>query len=191
MRANVELSQSFSPLRSFLTTSPKVSTLCKTLRSPPHNRPTAVLSIDDLYLPHHLQQQLASSHPSNPLIQHRGQPSTHDIALGRSLFSSLRHGQLTKIPSYDKSAFTGQGDRVPEEKWDCVNQKGQERVSVVIFEGWCVGFRPLAREEVKSIWKEAVRAKEQGGYKGRLGCNRLEDVEFINNALKEYDELTK
>ncbi|SLM40821.1 uridine cytidine kinase [Lasallia pustulata] len=170
-----------------------VSTLSHTLRSPPRSLPTTVLSIDDLYLPYLLQQHLATSHPTNPLVQHRGQPSTHDIALGRSVFSSLRNGQPTKIPSYDKSAFTGQGDRVPEEKWECVNQEnqeGQERVRVVIFEGWCVGFRPLSREEVKSKWEDAVRAKEQGGYRGRLGCNRLEDVEFINAALREYDELT-
>lgn len=83
---------------------------------------------------------------------------------------------------------------MPEEKWECVNQEnqeGQERVRVVIFEGWCVGFRPLSREEVKSKWEDAVRAKEQGGYRGRLGCNRLEDVEFINAALREYDELTE
>ncbi|KAA6415143.1 MAG: hypothetical protein FRX48_01895 [Lasallia pustulata] len=170
-----------------------VSTLSHTLRSPPHSLPTTVLSIDDLYLPYLLQQHLATSHPTNPLVQHRGQPSTHDIALGRSVFSSLRNGQPTKIPSYDKSTFTGQGDRVPEEKWEWVNQEnqeGQERVRFVIFEGWCVGFRPLSREEVKSKWADAVRAKEQGGYRGRLGCNRLEDVEFINAALREYDELT-
>lgn len=179
------------PQGSVLTTSIKVSTLSQALRSPPHSLPTAVLSIDDLYLPHHLQQQLAATHPSNPLIQHRGQPSTHDIALGRSVLASLRTGQRTKIPSYDKSAFRGQGDRAPEEKWECVNLEGEERVRVVVFEGWCVGFRPLLKEELKSKWEDAVRAREQGGYKGRLGHNRMEDVEFINNALREYDELTE
>ncbi|KAI4135552.1 MAG: hypothetical protein LQ347_000586 [Umbilicaria vellea] len=167
-----------------------VSTISQTLRSPPHSLPTAVLSIDDLYLPHNLQQRLAATHPSNPLIQHRGPPSTHDIALARSVFSKLRSGQLTKIPSYDKSAFQGQGDRVPEQDWECVNLQGKERVRVVILEGWCVGFRPLSSEQVKRKWEDAVRAMEQGGYKGRLGSNRLEDVEFINSALKEYDELT-
>ena len=80
---------------------------------------------------------------------------------------------------------------MPEENWECENQEGQERVQVVIFEGWCVGFRPLPREEVKSKWEDAVRAKEQGAYRGRLGCNRLEDVEFINAALRECDELTE
>lgn len=179
------------PPYSVLTISIKVSTLSQILRSPPHSLPTAVFSIDDLYLPHNLQQKLAATHPSNPLIQHRGQPSTHDVALGRSVFSTLRNGQPTKIPSYDKSAFKGQGDRVSEKEWEYLNLQGEERVRVVILEGWCVGFRPLSREEIKSKWEDAVRAKEQGDYKGRLGYNRLEDVEFINKALKEYDELTE
>lgn len=78
-----------------------------------------------------------------------------------------------------------------EKEWECLNLQGEERVGVVILEGWCVGFRPLSREEIKSKWEDAVRAKEQGDYKGRLGYNRLEDVEFINDALKEYDELTE
>jgi pantothenate kinase-related protein Tda10 len=46
-----------------------------------------VLSIDDLYLPHSAQKKLAESQPDNPLIQHRGQPSTHDISLGKQIFS--------------------------------------------------------------------------------------------------------
>lgn len=192
MRAlEIYLIESYNLPYSVLTTCIKVSTISQTLRSPPHSLPTAVLSIDDLYLPHNLQQRLAATHPSNPLIQHRGPPSTHDIALARSVFSKLRSGQLTKIPSYDKSAFQGQGDRVPEQDWECVNLQGKERVRVVILEGWCVGFRPLSSEQVKRKWEDAVRAMEQGGYKGRLGSNRLEDVEFINSALKEYDELTE
>lgn len=80
---------------------------------------------------------------------------------------------------------------MPEQDWGCVNLQGKEKDRVVILEGWCVGFRPLSKEQVKNKWEDAVRAKEQGGYKGRLGCNRLEDVEFINSALKEYDELTE
>src|ERR1700761_9649954 len=56
-----------------------VDILQKTLTSPPHSLPTVVFSLDDLYLTHEDQVALAQAHPDNPLLQHRGQPSTHDI----------------------------------------------------------------------------------------------------------------
>ena len=149
-----------------------------------------MLSIDDLYLTHNLQSKLASSHPSNPLIQHRGQPSTHDLPLARSLFSDLQHGKVTRIPSYDKSAYGGQGDRVPKEHWAEVNRDNRNKTEVVIFEGWCVGFRALPRETLVREWEAAVREREKGDYVGRLGWNRLEDIDFVNEALRRYDQLT-
>ena len=149
-----------------------------------------MLSIDDLYLTHKLQSELAVSHPSNPLIQHRGQPSTHDLPLALSLFSDLRQGKVTRIPSYDKSAYGGQGDRVPEEEWVEVNRDRRHESQVVIFEGWCVGFRALPREKLVRDWESAVREREKGNYMGRLGWNRIEDIEFVNEALRKYDQLT-
>lgn len=32
--------------------------------------------------------------------------------------------------------------------------------------------------------------KDHEGYRGRLGYTKLEDIEFINDALKSYDRLT-
>ncbi|KAK8210192.1 hypothetical protein M8818_003680 [Zalaria obscura] len=169
-----------------------VSTLCKTLTSAPHKLPTVVLSIDDLYLPHADQLALARSHPSNPLVQHRGQPSTHDIALGASLFAALRDRKPNiKVPSYDKSAFSGQGDRLPESEWHVVNADGQGRkVEVVVFEGWCVGFRALSEEALERKWRKAREAAESPGYDGQLGKLEFESVSFVNVALREYDALT-
>ena len=103
-----------------------------------------MLSIDDFYLPRDHQARLAFSHPSNPLIQHRGQPSTHDLPLALSVLSNLLQGMETKIPSYDKSAFSGRGDRAPLERWDTVNGVGEEKKKVVILEGWCIGFRAVS-----------------------------------------------
>lgn len=39
-----------------------------------HNLNTLVLSLDDLYLTHEKQVELAKANPENPLVQHRGEP---------------------------------------------------------------------------------------------------------------------
>ncbi|KAL1999853.1 hypothetical protein VTN02DRAFT_3883 [Thermoascus thermophilus] len=168
-----------------------VSTLQQTLRSPPYSLPTVTFSLDDIYLTHADQVALAQSHRDNPLLQHRGQPSTHDLALGARVFASLRDNRPTRIPRYDKSAFGGQGDRVPEAEWETVNAEGEEPVRVVIFEGWCVGFRARDETTLRARWEEAVRARESGAYDGRLGYVRYEDVWVVNEALKQYDVLTE
>lgn len=165
--------------------------MAQVLMQPPYHLPTAVLSIDDFYLPHEQQKQLAASHPSNPLIQHRGQPSTHDLPLALSVFSALHDKKECQIPSYEKSAYNGQGDRIPQNQWKSVNKEGEEAIEVVIFEGWCVGFRPLEMTELRRKWEAAVERKEQGEYLGRLGWNRFEDVEYVNEALRGYEPLTE
>ncbi len=168
-----------------------MSIIQQTLESPPHDLPTVVFSLDDLYLTHADQIDLAKKHSDNPLLQHRGQPSTHDIPLARSVFSSLRQNAPTRIPQYNKAAFSGQGDRQPQDQWLKVNFKGQKTVKVVIFEGWCVGFRSLSEHDLKQKWEHAVMAREAGGCIGRLGFNTLESVATINAALREYDQITE
>lgn len=79
---------------------------------------------------------------------------------------------------------------MPRDTWQVVNQAGQAATEVVIFEGWCVGFRALSEQELKTKWERAVRQRETGNYHGRLGLHRFEDVMFINEALKRYDQLT-
>ena len=155
-----------------------------------HGFPTAVLSIDDLYLPHAQQQALARQNVQNPLIQHRGQPGTHDVQLGLKILASLRDGKKTKVPAYDKSAFNGEGDRVDEKEWEVVNESDSE-VKVVVLEGWCVGFRSLEKGYVRVKWEEATMQRKEGKYDGRLGWNTLESVEFVNECLQEYDQLTE
>lgn len=151
-----------------------------------------MLSIDDLYLTNAAQRQLASVNKNNPLLQHRGQPGTHELKLGNAIFEALENGERDiAIPSYDKSAFSGQGDRADTGTWRVVNKKGEETVQVVIFEGWCVGFRPLSDQELEMKWM-AVKEETAPGYDvGRLRLHPLEDVKAINNALRLYDEWTK
>jgi len=164
------------------------------LRSPPYNLPTLTLSIDDLYLSRSAQVQLAESHPHNPLIQHRGEPSTHDMTLGLELFRALKHrASDIPIPSYDKSLHNGKGDRLPETAWRVINRTGERPVEVVIFEGWCVGFRSLSRQIVEEKWNHSRGgiSKAAAQVESRLARQTLENVLFINDALRRYDELTE
>jgi D-glycerate 3-kinase len=147
-----------------------------------------------LYLPHSEQEALAKSQPNNPLVQHRGQPSTHDVKLGTDVFAAISSRQSNiRVPSYDKSAFNGAGDRLTESDWETCNRQGEPPVEVVIFEGWCVGFRALSDDELEHKWKAAVEEYESNGseYSGRLGKLQLDSVKFVNNALREYDEMTR
>lgn len=153
--------------------------LAKTLRGTPHNLNVAVLSIDDLYLTYACQSKLRELYPENRLVSCRGEPGTHDIGLGRKVFASLAQQRETKVPAYDKSAHQGKGDRVDEAYWETV--KGP--VDIIIFEGWCVGFRALPEDIVEQRWRES-----RGKY---LQRHKLEDVLFVNAKLREYDELTK
>jgi D-glycerate 3-kinase len=127
-------------------------------------------------------------------VQHRGQPSTHDVKLGIETFASISNRkQNIKVPSYDKSAFNGAGDRLSVSEWETCNHDGKPPVEVVIFEGWCVGFRALSDDEVERKWKAAVQEFETKGdaYEGRLGRLQLDSVLFINKKLREYDEMTR
>jgi D-glycerate 3-kinase len=162
---------------------------------------TLVCSIDDLYLTHEDQLALAREHASNPLVQHRGEPGmclfslvdrdmtrlilavlgTHDMHLARDLFSALEQGRETKVPMYDKSAYNGQGDRVPSSLWKSVNAPGQPRIQVVIFEGWCVGFRAIGCKEIEA---------KQAAPSTTLHKHRFEDLVFVNEKLKDYDVMT-
>lgn len=143
---------------------------------------TLVVSIDDFYLRHVDQLDLAAAHPDNQLLQVRGEPATHDLALLRSVFESLCAGQPTAIPQYDKSAHDGLGDRLPESQWLRVNQAGAPPVRVVIFEGWCVGFRAISAAEVEAKWRAPGTRT--------LGLHKLEDLLFVNEALRGYDAVT-
>ena len=81
--------------------------------------------------------------PDNGLFQVRGNAGTHDLALGKKTLQELQDagtsGTEVRIPSYDKAAHNGKGDRKDPADWDVV--KGP--VDVVLFEGWMFGFREL------------------------------------------------
>lgn len=104
------------------------------------------------------------------------------MVLASQFFSAIVDGRPAKIPQYDKSAFSGQGDRGPESTWELVNQPGQPKVQVVIFEGWCVGFRSISDEEVKAKSEAPSRT---------LRLHELQHLLFVNERLRGYDTITQ
>lgn len=104
------------------------------------------ISIDDFYLTRTEHVGLAEQSPNNPYLQARGYPGTHDIELGeRTLDRLARLGRRESlaIPSYDKSANQGHGDRKREAEWPSVSGP----LDIVLLEGWMLGFPPRANDE--------------------------------------------
>jgi D-glycerate 3-kinase len=103
--------------------------------------PWVALSVDDVYVPREQQAALAARFPGDPLMAVRGAPGTHDVALGVAAFDALSGTSgVVRLPSYDKSAVGGLGDRRPEGEW----AEQALPVAVVLFEGWMLGFPQVA-----------------------------------------------
>lgn len=97
---------------------------------------TLSLSLDDLYKTYSDRLALMQQ---DPRLIWRGPPGTHDIDLGLSLLDQLRQGKSpVSVPRFDKSAYSGAGDRTTPEI--------VENVDIVLFEGWFVGVQPIDPE---------------------------------------------
>jgi D-glycerate 3-kinase len=159
------------------------STLARVLRAvlqDSRSLSVAVLSIDDLYLSRAERGRLARE--VHPLLQTRGVPGTHDIALGidviRRLLSAAP-GDITRLPRFDKAV----DEPVASEHWEVF----RGRADLVIFEGWCVGSVPEAQaalaqpinalerdEDPGGHWRRYVNEQLAGPYQGLFGLlNRL------------------
>jgi len=166
--------------KTFLT-----SRLREQLGTSPHSLTVAVLSIDDIYLPHAGLTALARAHPLNRLLQGRGQPGTHDLALGNELLQKIRKinesvdgTTRVELPVFDKSLFDGEGDRLPHGKIL------RPPVDIFILEGWCVGFYPTSTSVIEERWNADVSGLEDCF--DMKSFVRMEDVLAINEQLKAY-----
>ncbi|KAG6813517.1 hypothetical protein H0H92_010222 [Tricholoma furcatifolium] len=152
------------------------------LSQPPHSLNVALLSIDDLYLPHDGLVRLASLNPPNPLWAGRGQPGTHDVKLGIEIMQRLRSkSESVELPCFDKSLFNGEGDRLPS------GILVDPPVDVVILEGWCVGFFPISLKELSMRWDGIWR--EESARLALPDFATKHDIERVNETLKDYVEL--
>lgn len=124
-----------------------------------------VISIDDLYLTREQRRQLAID--VHPLLQTRGVPGTHDLALGLTLIAELRrattHSRVL-IPRFDKA----RDDRCPRQDW----QVHEGPVHVIVLEGWCVGAQPVSlsgepinqleqEHDANGVWRAFIAARLQ------------------------------
>ena len=120
------------------------STICELLKlllNKNSNLNVVIISIDDLYKTH--AERLKMAMDIHPLFATRGVPGTHDIKLGMNLFESLfnnKENDVIKIPRFDKA----NDDRESSEDWYEV----KEQVDIILFEGWCVGSKPQAEDDL-------------------------------------------
>ncbi|BAZ82630.1 glycerate kinase [Sphaerospermopsis kisseleviana CS-549] len=94
---------------------------------------TLSLSLDDLYKTYSDRLTLTQQ---DPRLIWRGPPGTHDIDLGLSVLDQIRQGNSpVTVPRFDKSAYSGAGDRSTPEI--------VTNIDIVLFEGWFVGVLPI------------------------------------------------
>lgn len=140
--------------------------------------------MDDLYLTHSEQSALSEKarEDNNLLLQGRGLPGTHDVALGLDIFQRLVYSSSDSniiIPTYDKGAFNGEGDRLDSSSWIYL----KERPSVIIFEGWFNGFLPLDDDQIRLSY---LSADDQ---ESSIKKHAMFQIEDINERLKAYSKI--
>lgn len=94
------------------------------------------LSIDDLYLGKAERQRLAEE--IHPLFATRGVPGTHAPGLSLAVIEAILAGRDFDMPRFDKAR---------DERHD-QPERISGPVDVLLFEGWCLGCRPEADEEL-------------------------------------------
>ncbi len=140
---------------------------------------TAIISLDDLYLPRADRQILAQS--VHPLLQTRGVPGTHDTQLGMKILHQLNHlktGQTLPLPRFDKA----RDEPLPKSQWETFTGPAD----IVIFEGWCMGSTAQSedalaqainelesQEDKRGLWRHYVNDKLQTSYRELFACNDL------------------
>ncbi|KAJ3055486.1 hypothetical protein HK097_010345 [Rhizophlyctis rosea] len=153
--------------------------LIKTLSSPPYSLKIATLSTDDLYLTHSDQLRLAAANPTNPLLEFRGNPGTHDVDLGAETLSRILTAQTEAtisqtptsipLPAYDKSLNNGRGDRLPQSFWLCAPIP----LDILLFEGCYLGFKPISSTALTTLLHSSSQQPPQTSTTVTLGPHHL------------------
>lgn len=132
------------------------------------------LLLDDFYWPYEQQQKVTrrARDENNLLLQGRGLPGTHDLALMEKVLAQMARGEHTSVPQYDKGAHGGVGDRAA---WIPVPP-----VDVVVVEGWFCGFRSVGQGDFEAKWARASSIVRQ---------HQRRHVEALNARLRDYERI--
>ena len=156
-----------------------------------HNLHAITVSLDDFYHTHDNLIARKSDDPENKLYRTRGQPGTHDQQLAHDTLQALRSWDDASekevlIPVFDKSKFNGEGDRAPQNDWP----RCQKKPDVVVFEGWCVGFRALPSSTLSSKHTLAKSSPPDPSLDSivTLPDHALAHLEVVNKYLAEYND---
>ncbi|CAH8356219.1 unnamed protein product [Eruca vesicaria subsp. sativa] len=100
---------------------------------------SATISIDDFYLTAEGQAKLREENPGNALLEYRGNAGSHDLPFSVETIEALtkltKEGMKMKVPRYDKSAYSGRGDRADPTTWPEV--EGPLKVYISILKCFC------------------------------------------------------
>ena len=136
------------------------------------------ISVDDFYKTRKDRSLLSKR--VHPMLLTRGVPGTHDINLMLNFFKKIKSKKFKslKVPSFNKAI----DDRSNKKNWQSI----KERPDVIIFEGWCVGAKPLSTNSLKRsinsmekvkdpklVWRKYVNQQLKSKYKNlysQLNC---------------------
>ena len=136
------------------------------------------ISVDDFYKTRKDRSLLSKK--VHPMLLTRGVPGTHDINLILNFFKKTKSKKFKslKVPSFNKAV----DDRSIKKNWQSI----KEKPDVIIFEGWCVGAKPVSNNSLKRsinsmekvkdskfVWRKYVNQQLKSKYKklySQLNC---------------------
>lgn len=124
---------------------------------------TCVLSLSDFSLS--LAKRRALARASHPLLETRGLPGTHDIALLQETLDQLlcRGSHEIRLPAFDRVNDTP----FPEDRWPSL-PSGHE---IIILEGWCVGAEPENEADLMAPVSDSEQTRDETAV-GRITVNQ-------------------
>jgi D-glycerate 3-kinase len=147
------------------------------------------VALDDFYYPQDHLRALKITHCNNVMLDGRGLPGTHDVALGARIMQELseandRPGQTIELPVYDKSKHAGLGDRSAE------TRPVAGPIDIIVFEGWCVGFHPLSPDALAAAYNSGRVPNEFAVFKSPPPGG-VEQPVFKRHSLASLQEVNE
>ena len=124
------------------------------------------ISVDDFYKTR--KDRVSLSKKVHPMLLTRGVPGTHDINEMLNFFRKIKSKKFEslKAPCFNKAV----DDRYSKKYWYNI----KERPDVIIFEGWCVGAKPVSDKSLK----RSINSME------KLKDTKLVWRKYVNQQLK-------